>query len=192
VLVVAVIASVVVWQRRPLVAIATGALALCKRLTGRPRTEGEVIVRSLLSRLKTVHLGLPDILGAMGWAMANWCLDCGCLICSFAAVGAAVPWRGLLLAYGAAQLASNLPITPGGLGVVEGSMTIALVTYGGVEISNVAAVVLYRIISFWGYLPVGWAAWGGVTLANRRRDRRSAAAGLPRLPAHDVAPEGRR
>jgi uncharacterized protein (TIRG00374 family) len=191
VLIVAVIASVVVWQRRSLIAIAGGALSLCKRMTGRPRTEGEVIVRSVLGRLKTVHLGLPDILGAMGWAMANWCLDCGALVCSYAAVGAAVPWRGLLLAYGAAQLASNLPITPGGLGVVEGSMTIALVQFGGVEISTVAAVVLYRIISFWGYLPVGWAAWGGVTLANRRHDRRAAVAGLPRLPAHDVAPEGR-
>jgi len=36
-------------------------------------------------------------------------------------------WKGLLLAYGAGQLAADLPITPGGLGVVEGSLTIALV-----------------------------------------------------------------
>jgi putative heme transporter len=100
-------------------------------------------------------------------------------------VGAGVPWRGLLLAYGAGQLAANLPITPGGLGVVEGSLTIALVEYGGVEASTVAAVLLYRIISFWGFLPVGWAAWGGVTWANRRHDRSAVLAGLPKLPPHE-------
>ncbi len=78
---------------------------------------------------------------------------------SFLAVGAGVPWRGLLLAYGAGQLAAILPITPGGLGVVEGSLTVALVTFGGAQDSTVAAVLLYRLISFWLVLPVGWGAW---------------------------------
>jgi uncharacterized protein (TIRG00374 family) len=185
VLVVAVVATVVVSQRRMLIAVASGVLALCQRLTGRPKTEGAVIVRSVLRQLKTVPLRFRDLAGAIGWAMANWAFDCGCLVCCFLAVGAAVPWRGLLLAYGAGQLAANLPITPGGLGVVEGSLTIALVAYGGVEVSTVAAVLLYRIISFWGFLPVGWASWGGITWANRRHDRQAAEAGLPRLPPHE-------
>ena len=50
--------------------------------------------------------------------------------------------------------AANLPITPGGLGVVEGSLTIALVQFGGAEVSTVAAVLLYRILSFWAELPL--------------------------------------
>ena len=33
---------------------------------------------------------------------------------SFLAVGAGIPWKGLLLAYGAGQLAATLPIVPGG------------------------------------------------------------------------------
>lgn len=185
VLIVTFLALGIVWQRRLLVAVASGAIALCQRVTGRPRREGAEIVQLVLGRLKTVHLGIADIAGAIGWGLANWCLDCGCLVCCFLAVGSGVPWRGLLLAYGAGQLAANLPITPGGLGVVEGSLTIALVAYGGVEASTVAAVVLYRIISFWGFLPVGWAAWGGVTWSNRRHDRRAALAGLPRLPPHE-------
>jgi uncharacterized protein (TIRG00374 family) len=91
--------------------------------------------------------------------VGNWLFDCACLALAFGAVGAEVPWRGLLLAYGTAQLAANLPITPGGLGVVEGSLSIALVFYGGAEASTVAAVLLYRIISFWCLLPLGWASW---------------------------------
>jgi uncharacterized protein (TIRG00374 family) len=85
-------------------------------------------------------------------------------------VGAPVPWRALLLAYAAGQLATNLPITPGGLGVVEGSLTIALVAYGGSETSTVAAVLLYRLISFWALLPAGYVGWGLVTLDVRRRE----------------------
>jgi uncharacterized protein (TIRG00374 family) len=63
-----------------------------------------------------------------------------------------------LLAYGAGQLAANLPVTLGGLGVVEGSLTVALVFYGGAQEATVAAVLLYRIISFWMMLVIGWTA----------------------------------
>src|SRR5205807_1603287 len=108
---------------------------------------------------------------AFVYASANWLWDCLALALSFAAVGAGVPWRGLLLAYGAAQLAINLPITPGGLGVVEGSLTIALVAYGGQQASTVATVVLYRLISFWGLLGVGWVSWAGLAWAARRAER---------------------
>ena len=80
-----------------------------------------------------------------------------------------MPWKGLLLAYGAGQLAANLPITPGGLGVVEGSLTIALVAFGGAEASTVAGVLVYRLFNFWLLLPVGWGAWGVLTVQSRRQ-----------------------
>ena len=86
----------------------------------------------------------------------------------FPAIGATVPWKGLLLAYGAGQLAATLPITPGGLGVVEGSITIALVAFGGVETTTVDAVLIYRFISFWLVLAVGWALWGELAFEVRR------------------------
>ena len=43
--------------------------------------------------------------------------------------------------------------------MVEGSLTIALVVYGDAPAAIVPAVVLYRVISFWGLLAVGWASW---------------------------------
>jgi uncharacterized protein (TIRG00374 family) len=174
VFVVVIVLTVVVWQRKVAVSIASAVLRLCQKLTGRPKVEAATVVRNVLRHLKVVHLDFGDLAGALGWSLANWGLDCGCLVCSFVAVGSPVPWRGMLLAYGAAQLASNLPITPGGLGVVEGSLTIALVYYGGQEASTVAAVLLYRLISFWGFLPFGWAAWGAVSYRNRAADRRDA------------------
>jgi uncharacterized protein (TIRG00374 family) len=90
-----------------------------------------------------------------GFFAASWLLDAACLAASFAAIGATPPWRGLLLAYCAGQLAAVLPFTPGGLGLVEGSLTLALVAYGGAATSTLAAVLLYRLISYWALMPAG-------------------------------------
>ncbi|HTW99935.1 MAG TPA: YbhN family protein, partial [Acidimicrobiales bacterium] len=157
------------------------------------------IVEGLIARLASVRLGWRDLVATVGAGIGNWAFDCGCLAFSFVAVGSPVPWRGLLLAYGAGQLAQNLPITPGGLGVVENSLTIALVAFGGSQTSTVAAVLVYRIITFWGYLPVGWLDWAGLRLTQRRQDRLLAlaavhaaetlAAAEPPSPAHETVGE---
>jgi uncharacterized membrane protein YbhN (UPF0104 family) len=88
-------------------------------------------------------------------ATGSWVFDCTCLAASFLAVGSAPPWRGLLLAYCAGQMATILPVSPGGLGVVEGSLTVALVAFGGSEPTTLAAVLLYRLFSYWAVLPGG-------------------------------------
>lgn len=107
---------------------------------------------------------------AIAMGFSNWIADCACLVLAFMSVGAGVPWRGLLLAYGAGQLATALPITPGGLGVVEGSITVALVTFGGGQASTVAAVLIYRLISFWLLLPVGWGSWLALVITGRDKE----------------------
>ncbi|MCU1493110.1 MAG: hypothetical protein JWO62_874 [Acidimicrobiaceae bacterium] len=182
VLALAVVADAVVWQRQWLARVMIAALRLSRRLFHQPTREAVDIVDDLLARLTSVHLTWRDLGTTILAGLGNWAFDCGCLACSFMAVGAGVPWRGLLLAYGAGQLAANLPITPGGLGVVEGSLTIALVAFGGVEVSTVAAVLCYRIVSFWGYLPVGWTAWASLAFGDRRRDARALAEAVQEHP----------
>lgn len=169
VLVVTIAMGVVFVQRRMLLRTVSGALRLLRRLTGHPRGEVGQYVDRLMDRLAAVSVSPRRAAGITGWALANWVLDCGCLVLSFTAVGVGVPWKGLLLAYGAGQLAANLPITPGGLGVVEGSLQIALVAFGGDATSTVAAVLLYRILSFWVELPIGWVTWGYLAWAGRRQ-----------------------
>ncbi len=155
-------------QRRIAVWVITGAVRLSSRWIRWPQGDVAARVDTFVLRLTTVVLSGPRIARAAGWGLANWIFDCGCLALSFLAVGVGVPWKGLLLAYGAGQLAANLPITPGGLGVVEGSLTIALVAFGGSETSTVAAVLLYRILSFWIVLPIGWGTWAALVWSDRR------------------------
>lgn len=154
-------------QRRAIVWVVTAIIGAGKRWLHWPRGDSAERVDSIVVRLTTVTLTGRGLAEVAGWGVANWILDCACLALSFVALGVGVPWKGLLLAYGAAQLAANLPITPGGLGVVEGSLTITLVAFGASEPSTVAVVLLYRIMSFWILLPVGWVTWAVATLADR-------------------------
>ncbi|HLK43960.1 MAG TPA: lysylphosphatidylglycerol synthase transmembrane domain-containing protein, partial [Thermoleophilia bacterium] len=167
-LVVAALAIVVLWRERWVVVRGVVAmLRLWQRFSKRLEGDPAVLVNGWVERANAISPSREDWAVSTLMALANWVWDCAALAAAFLAVGAHVPWRGLLLAYGAAQLAANLPITPGGLGVVEGSLTVALVAYGGAEASTVAAVLLYRLIAFWALLPVGWGAWGLVTTRTR-------------------------
>jgi uncharacterized protein (TIRG00374 family) len=163
---------VLVWaERARLLPHMARVVRLSQRLIHHPspRLTAEEVIDGWLTRFGAVSPSKTDWVWAAGMGLGNWVADCACLAISFLAVGAGVPWRGLLLAYGAGQLATILPVTPGGLGVVEGSLTIALVTFGGLQDSTVAAVLLYRLISFWLLLPVGWGSWGVLAVAGRNR-----------------------
>jgi uncharacterized protein (TIRG00374 family) len=186
VLVAALVLGVLFVQRRIAVWVVLGAVQVSRRWLKWPHEDVAARIDRIVLRLGAVTVGGRKLAGLIGWGLANWVFDCGCLALSFVALGLGVPWKGLLLAYGAGQLAANLPITPGGLGVVEGSLTIALVAFGGSEPSTVAAVLLYRILSFWIELPVGWATWGALVWSDRRAG--PIPDGLPSPAPVEVAP----
>jgi len=175
VLVLSLAMGVVFLQKRALVQAVSFVLRLARRLSGWPRGELAAHIDRIIHRLTIVRLTPRQVVNVLLLGLANWLFDCGCLALSFLAVGASVPWKGLLLAYGAGQLAANLPITPGGLGVVEGSLTIAIVAFGGAAPATVVAVLLYRIISFWLMLPIGWGAWAWLAWMGRQRPLQTAA-----------------
>jgi pimeloyl-ACP methyl ester carboxylesterase len=67
-----------------------------------------------------------------------------------------VPWHDLLLVYGSGIAAQSLNITPGGLGVAEGTLSLALIATGLRASQALAAVLLYRLASFWLVAFAGW------------------------------------
>ncbi|HUZ09743.1 MAG TPA: YbhN family protein [Acidimicrobiales bacterium] len=168
VLLIAVSVGALFVYERPLEWVVGWALRTSRRLTGRPRGELAEQIARVVERVTVVRLSWRDVSAVVGWGLANWLLDCACFAFCFLVIGATIPWGGLLLAYGAGQLAANLPITPGGLGAVEGSITFALVAFGGDKTSSVDAVLVYRLISFWSELGVGWACAGWLALGVRR------------------------
>jgi putative heme transporter len=90
---------------------------------------------------------------------ANWALDCVALLAALMAVHVSVDARAVLLAYLLGQLVAALPLLPGGGGSVEATLALGLISYGGTQSGILAGVILFRIISAWGLVPLGWAAW---------------------------------
>ena len=72
----------------------------------------------------------------------------------------------VLGAFAFVRLATALPITPGGLGVVELGLSAALTVAGGPEAPVVASVLVYRALTYALQLPLG--AFSGVVLRRRR------------------------
>ena len=66
-----------------------------------------------------------------------------------------VGWVEVLAAFAFVRLLSALPITPGGVGVVELGLTAALVAAGGGRAQVVAAVLVFRALTYLLPVPVG-------------------------------------
>ncbi len=123
-------------------------------------------------RLLTVKPSRRAWTEAFGLGALNWLENCACLVACIWAVHAHIPWHGILVAYSLTQVLASVPITPGGLGVVEGGLTALLVAYGMPTNEALASVLLYRAVSFWGLVPIGWGVWGYLSLQTRRPQRR--------------------
>jgi uncharacterized membrane protein YbhN (UPF0104 family) len=145
---------------------------LWERMARHRRVRGaEEALEHLWTRIRTVRPSPLGWLAAFGYALANWVWDAVALAACILALGGGVPWRGVVVAYALTQIAASFPITPGGLGVVEGSLAALLVAYGMPVDRALAATLLYRLVSFWALVPIGWGVWSALELSQRRGAR---------------------
>ncbi len=116
---------------------------------------------------------------ALAYAEGRWLWDLLTLLAALEAVGAQPRLSLTLLAYCAAQLLAQVPITPGGLGIVEAGLTGTLALAGVPAAAAAVATLTYRLASYWLPLPVGAVAW----VLHRRRygsgERLEGPAGAP-------------
>jgi lysylphosphatidylglycerol synthase-like protein len=61
--------------------------------------------------------------------------------------------------YLAVQVVRQVPLTPGGIGVIEVSLLAGLVSAGAAQVTAAGAVLAYRLLSCWFIIPAGWLAW---------------------------------
>jgi pimeloyl-ACP methyl ester carboxylesterase/uncharacterized membrane protein YbhN (UPF0104 family) len=144
------------WLRDALERPAAWTLRHGSRLLRRPADDPRQSVRAWAERLGSLQLPSSGWMMVTGLALANWLADAAVLAVSIRAAGAAVPWHDFLLVYGSGIAAQSLNITPGGLGVAEGTLSLALVATGLRAGQALAAVLLYRLASFWLVAFAGW------------------------------------
>lgn len=150
-------------------------------------------VRNRILRKRTPITGLPDrlleqrnlirtVLGQQWWqatllSAGRLLFDYLCLLFSVRAVGAHPRPSLILLAYAVAGIIGLVPITPGGLGIVEASLSGLLVLAGLTGVEAVLATLAYRLASYW--LPLLAGPFAYAVFKYRYRDPHSP----PAVPA---------
>ncbi len=152
--------------RSALESAAASVLVRARRLLRRPADDPQEAIRAWADRLALLRPDRSVWIRVSGLALANWLADAAAFAASIYAVGAPVPWQALLLVYGSAIAVGSLGITPGGLGLVEGTLCVGLVSAGLHVRQALASVLVYRFISFWMVAVAGW-----VVLLFLRSDR---------------------
>lgn len=99
---------------------------------------------------------------AFTWATLNWVLDAACLWVFVWSFGSVISPVDLLVAYGLANILAVIPVTPGGLGIVEGVLIATLVGFGVPQSQAILAVLAYRLLNFWLPIPIGGVAYASL------------------------------
>jgi len=145
-----------------LIRLVVWTLRQSKRLIRRPAGDPLEIVRAAIANLGELRLSRRDALIASIFSVTNWGFDIACLVCALEAAGVSVPSKGIVLAWAAGAGAASLNLTPGGLGVVEAALAAALVAIGVHSTPAMTSVLVYRLISFWLMLTVGWVVFWAI------------------------------
>ncbi len=202
-----------VWNvaaRLALPVLALGVLALAGEATGSLLLAGVIglgvllvagVVLGLVLRAGRRRDRLRTLLAGRGWRitltttashLSLWLVLLACLRATGLSQ-AQVSWQLSLAAFAVVRLASALPITPGGLGMVELGLTGMLVaglpvtadvaTVSGSAAAQVtAAVLIFRAITWLLPIPLGLGAyllWTRQRFTRRRRARGTTATPVP-------------
>jgi uncharacterized protein (TIRG00374 family) len=135
-----------------------------QRIRNRLR-RGAAPLEQLPQRLIGERDRIIDTLGprwkrALAAALARWGFDFGCLLAALKALDALGRPGLVLLAFCSAQLLSQIPVTPGGLGFVEAGLTATLALAGVPAGAAVVATFAYRLFAYWLQLPFGLLGLG--------------------------------
>ncbi len=121
----------------------------------------------------------PQLLRRAGiWAAANWLLDASSLYVFLFAFGVHLSPIDVLVAYGLANILAVIPLTPGGLGVIELTIVSVLTGFGAAGSAATAGVLSWRLVNFWLPIP-----FGGASYLSLRLGRPEAPAGAKALPS---------
>jgi uncharacterized protein (TIRG00374 family) len=137
-------------------------------LRKRPPLEG------LDTTLLTQRNEIREVLGRQWWqalllSAGRLAFDYLCLLAALRATGSHPRPSLILVAYAVAGIIGLIPITPGGLGIVEASLTGLLVLAEVNSSQAVLATLTYRLASYWLPLLAGPIAYGLFRLRYRSR-----------------------
>jgi uncharacterized protein (TIRG00374 family) len=133
--------------------------AVGRRIPGVGADRLEGFVRTVGDNLRALGRR-PDIIRvSLIWGALNWLLDAASLWCFVASFGWIVNPIELFAVYGIANVVAVIPVSPGGLGLVEAVSSTLIVSLGPPAKVALFSVLAWRLVNFWLPIPLGAASY---------------------------------
>jgi len=163
--------------------------AIARRVPRVTEEQMERLVQRIADRLRTLGADKHLLREAVSWAAANWLFDAAALWAFIAAFGHISEPIDLFVAYGVANVLAAVPLTPGGLGIVEAVAATSLIGFGVPAAIAWLGVISWRLFNFWLPIPVGAGAYLSMRVGRGAglKERRDALGGMTK-PADPSAP----
>lgn len=123
--------------------------AWARRITKRGWKRLQRGIGSAIDIVSSTTTGWRDVSAVTIWSFINMAATLAAFALSILAVGGSITPVAIITTWVAGYGAGQLGLTPGGIGIVETTLTIGLVTAGMPIGAAIAAALIYRIISFW-------------------------------------------
>jgi uncharacterized membrane protein YbhN (UPF0104 family) len=124
------------------------------------RVRAAPMLGQVLPRLLQVAQQPRKLAQGIGGALLLSAAYIGCLAaCAAAFGGRSVPIASIAVVYLSSSALGSIFPTPGGLGAVEAALTAGLTAAGLPGAVAVSSVLLFRLLTFWLPVPVGWIAF---------------------------------
>ena len=136
--------------------IGVKVLSWVNSVRGKPQDTGLEKWRQTLSQLESVSLSRRELGVAFSWSLFNLVTLIACLAFAAYAAGGHPSLPGLTVAFAASRAVGSIPLTPGGLLVVEAVLVPGLVTSGMSLPAAISAMLIYRLISWIMLAIIGW------------------------------------
>jgi uncharacterized membrane protein YbhN (UPF0104 family)/tRNA A-37 threonylcarbamoyl transferase component Bud32 len=118
------------------------------------------IADQVVPRLLDVAQRRAKLMEGIGGALLTSVAYILCLAASVRAMGVSyVPIASIAVVYLTGNAVGSIVPIPGGIGAIETAMSLGLTAAGVRGGTAIAAVVLYRTVTFWLPAPAGWAAF---------------------------------
>jgi uncharacterized protein (TIRG00374 family) len=133
--------------------------AIGERIPGVGGNRLEQVTLQAAASMRALGTNRSVLIQSLTWASLNWLLDAASLWCFIAAFGGHANPVGLFAAYGIANVLGAIPVTPGGLGIIDTVTPVLLVGFGLTRSVATLGVLGWRLVNFWLPIPVGALAY---------------------------------
>jgi glycosyltransferase 2 family protein len=148
------------WVYFLLAGLVAAALAVLAFPAGRRLLRARVAptLSQVLPRLLQLAQKPAKLVEGIGGALLLSAAYITCLYVCVRAFGGTVPFASVAVVYLTGSALGSIVPTPGGLGAVEGALIAGLRAAGLAGAAAVSAVLLFRVLTFWLPVPVGWVS----------------------------------